>query len=180
MKAYRWTCNACDTGNDSNTTKCKNCGCPANASGEDIERHKDPEGFHKNKAEKEGKERYLKGLSAITIWIPMATAICIFRGGIESIAILFFIGIFLIIKNIDIFLHIWNTTWSRATLLVFSSLQFILFSIRSTLIDDNSSAVYWFVLFLIFLMAVQYFYFFISERGKQLFSEFFESHYVKK
>ncbi len=174
MKTYRWTCNACDAGNDSNTTSCKQCGCPDNASGEDIEKYKDPDGFHKQNTKREAKDTYFKSLMSLIVWIPMATAFCLFRGGIESIAILLFVGVFLVITNIEVFLHISANTWARATLLAFFSLQFILFSIRLTLIDDNSDAVYWMVFIMLIVWITQYVYFFKSKRGRNLFADYIE------
>lgn len=49
MSGYRWTCQACQAGNEPNLDKCELCGCPANAGAEDIERHKNPEGLNRRK-----------------------------------------------------------------------------------------------------------------------------------
>lgn len=177
MKTYRWTCNACDTGNDSNTSKCKQCGCPANASGEDIERHIDPEGFRKNKAKEEANTKYYKSLSSITLIIPMAAGACLANGGWESLAIFLFLVVYLVIMNIDLLIYLWGNSWAKKTLAVFFSVYSILFIFRLIYINENSDGVYWVVMVMMLLMAIQYFYFFVSERGKQLFNDFFESRY---
>ena len=59
MSTYRWSCNACGAGNEPEVSVCNACGCPSTASTEDIEKHRDPKGFEKNKA----KEHYSKKLT---------------------------------------------------------------------------------------------------------------------
>ncbi len=177
MKTYRWTCNACDTGNDSNATKCKQCGCPANASGEDIEKHKDPEGFHKKKAKEGASVDFYKNLTFLTLGIPMAAGACIVSGSLEFIAAFIFLVFCLIIMNIELLIYLWRNSWAKKTLAVFFSAYSLLFVFRLIFIDENSNGVYWVVLVMLGLMAIQYFYFFVSERGKQLFNDFFESHH---
>ncbi len=177
MKSYRWTCNACNTGNDSNTTKCKQCGCPANASGEDIEKHKDPEAFRKNKAKESANTKYYKSLSSLTLFIPMAAGACLASGKWESLAIFLFLVVYLVVINIELLIYLWGNNWAKKMFIAFFSAYSILFLFRLIFINENSDGVYWVVLGMILLMAIQYFYFFVSERGKQLFNDFFESNY---
>ena len=173
MKTYRWTCNACEAGNDSNTTKCKLCGCPANASGEEIEQRINPKG----KAKKEEHARYIKSLYSISVGFPMATGFCLIKGGVESFAILLFASVILAVTSFEVIKHLWTNIWARKTLGIFFGLNLILFLIRLAFIDNGSDAVYWMVLLMLITSAFQYFYFFRSERGEDLFNEYFESKY---
>ena len=47
MVGYRWTCNACHTGNSPDADLCTKCGCFATADSEEIDKHLDPQGYEK-------------------------------------------------------------------------------------------------------------------------------------
>lgn len=169
MAGYRWTCQACQAGNEPNLAKCEFCGCSANASSEDIEKHLNPEAFKKNKA----KEQYSKSLF-IYFFIPFFAAIHAINGTYESLLLLLGLTVAISIKNIKLLKHIWDDSWARTSLITISSLFSVSILIRIFLIPDNSSLVWWSALSYVFLATFSFYYFFSSKNGKRVFNEYYE------
>ncbi|MEI8640442.1 hypothetical protein P4S68_02585 [Pseudoalteromonas sp. Hal099] len=101
MKGYRWTCNACSVGNASNETHCSKCGCSATAGTEDIEKHKNPEGFKKRKTIEEYKKQLLP-----LLFSPFFLVIYMHNGKFEIALLLFVAVAFIITKNLKLLLYI--------------------------------------------------------------------------
>ncbi|KIO38091.1 hypothetical protein [Shewanella sp. cp20] len=168
MVGYRWTCQACEAGNEPNLDKCEFCGCPANAGSEDIEKHTSPEGFKKRKA----KEQYSNSLF-IYFFIPFFAAIHAVNGRYETLLLLLGITAAFSYKNIKLITHIWNDDWARTSLITISSLFLASILIRIFLIPDNSDLVWWSALFHFLLIPFSSYYFFKSKNGKRVFSEYY-------
>ncbi|WP_163131045.1 hypothetical protein [Agarivorans sp. Alg241-V36] len=168
MVGYRWTCQACESGNEANLDKCAFCGCPANAGSEDIEKHTNPEGFKKKKA----KEQYSNSLF-IYFFIPFFAAIYALNGRYESLLLLIGITAVISIKNIKLLRHIWSDNWARTTLISISSLFLISILVRIFIIPDNSPFVWWSALFYFLLAPSSFYYFFSSQNGKRVFREYY-------
>jgi hypothetical protein len=170
MSGYRWTCQACQAGNEPNLDRCEFCGCPANAGSEDIEKHINPEGFKKKKA----KEEYSNSLF-IYFLIPFFAAIHVVNGRHESLIILLGITAVVSVKNIKLLTHIWRDVWARNSLITISSLFLVSILVRIFIIPDESPLVWWSALFYFILAPSSFYYFFNSKNGKRVFSE----HYAK-
>ncbi len=168
MVGYRWTCQACEAGNEPNLDKCEFCGCPANAGSEDIEKHTSPDGFKKKKA----KEQYSNSLF-IYFFIPFFAAIHAVNGRYETLLLLLGITVAFSYKNIKLLTHIWNDDWARTSLITISSLFLASILIRIFLIPDNSDLVWWSALFHFLLTPISFYYFFNSHNGKRVFSEYY-------
>lgn len=168
MVGYRWTCQACESGNEPHLDKCAFCGCPANAGSEDIEKHNNPEGFKKKKA----KEEYSKSLF-IYFLIPCFAAIYAVNGRYESLLLTFGVTTAVSFKNIKLLSHIWRDNWARTSLITISSLFLALILVRMFFIPDNSGLVSWLVLSNFLLGSLSYHYFFKSKNGKRVFSEYY-------
>ncbi len=168
MKGYRWTCNACRFGNDSNKTHCTNCGCSSTAGTEDIEKHKNPEGFNKRTKIEEYKKQVLP-----LLFSPCFLAIYMHNGKIE-IALLLFVSVsFLITKNLKLLQYICTDKKAKTMLVTFSSVLLVFFLVRIYLIPNNSSLVGWGLMFY-FIFTLGFLFYF--SKGK-LFSRLFEQFY---
>jgi hypothetical protein len=168
MVGYKWTCQACQAGNEPNLDKCEICGCPASAGAEDIEKHTNPEGFKKKKA----KEQYSNSLF-IYFFIPFFAAIHAVNGRFESLIILLGIAAVVSFKNIKLLTHIWSDNWARPSLITISTLFLASILVRIFLIPDNSDLVWWSALFYFLLAPFSFYYFFNSKNGKRVFSEYY-------
>ncbi|MBO9492004.1 hypothetical protein J7384_16710 [Endozoicomonas sp. G2_1] len=168
MSGYRWTCQACQTGNEPNFDQCQFCGCPANAGSEDIEKHINPEGFKKKKA----KEQYSNSLF-VYFFIPFFAAIYAVNGRHESLVILLGMAVVVTINNIKLLTHIWNDRWARNSLIVIASLFLASILVRIFIIPNNSPLVWWSALFYFLLAPSSFYYFFYSRNGKRVFNEYY-------
>jgi len=168
MSEYRWTCQACQAGNEPNLKKCEFCGCAANAGAEDIEKYTNPEGFKKKKT----KEQYSNVLF-IYCFIPFFAVIYALNGRHENLIIFLGIMVAVSVNNIKLFTHIWNDNWARTTLITISSLLLISILVRIFLIPNESPLVWWFVLFYCLLTPSSSYYLFNSKNGKRVFSEYY-------
>lgn len=168
MSGYRWTCQACQAGNEPNLDKCEFCGCPANAGTEDIEKHKNPEGLKKRKA----KEQYSNSLF-IYFFIPFFAAIHAVNSRYETLIILLGLTAVFSVKNMKLLIHIWNDHWARNTLITISSLFLASILIRIFIIPNDSPLVWWSALFYFLLAPSSFYYFFNSQNGKRVFSEYY-------
>jgi len=170
MKGYRWTCNACSVGNDSNESHCTKCGCSSTAGTEDIEKHRNPEGFKKSKTIEEYKKQLLP-----LLFSPFFLAIYMHNGKFE-IALLLFVSVaFLIIKNLKLLLYICNDKKAKTMLIMFSGTLLLFILTRIYLIPNSSNVVGWGVLFYFVFTFGFMFYF---TKGKR-FNMLLEQHYKK-
>jgi len=168
MIGYRWTCLACQAGNEPNLDKCEFCGCPASAGAEDIEKHTDPEKFKEKKA----KEQYLNSLF-IYFFIPFFSAIHAVNGSYGSLVLILGITAVVSFKNIKLLAHIWRDNWARFSLITISGLFLVSILFRIFLIPDNSDLVWWLVIYYFLLAPFSFYYFFYSKNGKRVFSEYY-------
>ena len=169
MKGYRWTCNACSVGNAPNETHCSNCGCSSTAGTEDIEKHKNPEGFKKRKTIEEYKQQLLP-----LLFSPFFLVIYMHNGKFEIALLLFVSVVFLITKNIKLFLYIVNDKKAKNILITFTCTLLLFILTRIYLIPDNSSAVGWGVLFYFIFTFGFMFYFTKGKRFNNLLDKFYQ------
>tara|TARA_R110002012_G_scaffold320517_1_gene544356 strand:- start:42 stop:557 length:516 start_codon:yes stop_codon:yes gene_type:complete len=169
MKGYRWTCNACSIGNDSINTHCTSCGCSSTASTEDIERHKNPEGFKKDRKIEEYKKQIVP-----LLFSPFLLAVYLHNGSMEIALVLFASVAFIITKNFKMLQHICNDKKAKAMLLTFSCTLLLFILTRIYLIPDNSSAVGWGILFYFVFTFGFMFYFTKGKRFNKLLEQYYK------
>jgi hypothetical protein len=169
MQGYRWTCNACNIGNASNQTHCTNCGCSSTAGAEDIEKHKNPEGFKKDKTIEEYKKQIMP-----LLFSPFFLVIYMHNGKFE-IALLLLVSVaFLITKNSKLLQHLYSDKKAKNMLLTFSCILLLFILLRIYVIPDDSDFVVWGVLFY-FVFALGFiFYFTKSKRFNMLFEQYYK------
>ncbi|WP_077343649.1 hypothetical protein [Pseudocolwellia agarivorans] len=169
MKGYRWTCNACSVGNASNETHCSLCGCSATAGTEDIEKHKNPEGFKKRKTIEEYKKQLLP-----LLFSPFFLVIYMHNGKFEIALLLFVAVAFIITKNLKLLLYISTDKKAKTMLITFSCTLLLFILTRIYLIPDNSSAVGWGVLFYFTFTFGFMFYFTKGKRFNNLLEQYYK------
>tara|TARA_Y100000588_G_scaffold384946_1_gene477263 strand:+ start:3440 stop:3970 length:531 start_codon:yes stop_codon:yes gene_type:complete len=170
MSGYRWTCQACQAGNEPNLDKCEFCGCPANAGAEDIERHKNPEGFNRRKTVEEYKRKVLP-----LLFSPCFFAIYMHSGKVETALLLFVTFFFLITRNIKLLKYIFLNKKAKNILITFSSAMLSFFLARFYLIPHDSPLVGWGLMFY-FIFSLGFVLYF--SKGN-LFNTLFDQYYKK-
>ena len=169
MPDYRWTCNACESGNEAADDLCYNCGCASTAGGpESIEKYLDPKKYFKRRAH----EDYKKDLMHF-FFVPFFAVVFVFNGNIISFFLLAFSVFILITKRTPLLKHIWSDIWARNTIVVLTTAYTAIILIRILFIPNDSELVKWIAILTMVLPAFMYFYFFKSERGKDVFDRFY-------
>ena len=169
MPSYRWTCNACESGNEASDDLCHNCGCASNAGGsEEIEKYSNPKKYFKITA----REKYIRDLMFF-FFIPFFAVVFVFSGNVVSLLFLAFSAFLLITKRSRLIKHIWNDIWARNTIVALTAVYTSIFLVRILFVSNDSELIKWLALLAMALPVFMYFYFFKSERGKNVFDRYY-------
>ncbi|MBU0913475.1 MAG: zinc finger Ran-binding domain-containing protein [Gammaproteobacteria bacterium] len=169
MVGYRWTCNACSASNEANTDICAQCGCSATASGDDIARHIDPEGYKKKEAEK-----IYEASLARFLFSPFFLVLFALTGRLEMLGLLIISVVISVRANIELIKFNFSNMWFRRTFLTISALLTLLIFARIGFISDDSSLVGWIAFGIVLLLVITYYILFKSRRGKELFDRYYQ------
>ena len=174
MASYRWTCNACGSGNEPETTHCSKCECSATAGAEEIEKHKNPEAFRKKKA--------YKSYESYTTILVAFPAFLLFYSVTRSFVVLILLVISAVLSGViqfKLLALLWRTRWARITIVTSATFLTLMLSIRVFFIEDESNLV-WLIVFLnLMVMAFCYYSLFKSQRGKLLFEEYYNKNFTR-
>lgn len=175
MASYRWTCNACGSGNEPDTTHCSKCKCSATAGAEEIEKHKNPEAFRKKKSYKS-----YESYTTVLVALPVFLIIYAVNRNFETLALLIVSTALSGIIQFKLIALLWRTLWARLTILTSATLLTLILSVRVFFIEDESDLVWLSVVLLVSVMTYTYYSLFKSQRGKLLFEEYYNQTLKKK
>ena len=168
MASYRWTCNACGSGNEPQVEYCEKCNCSATAGAEEIEKHKNPEAFRKKKNYKIY-ESYMAVIVSIPFFIVLYSVNRSYEVLLFLVASAFISGII----QFKLIVFMWNTIWARFTIITSSILLVLILLIRMFFIEDESHLVWLIVVLNTVIMTFTYYSLLKSRRGKLLFEAYY-------
>ncbi|MDT0593222.1 hypothetical protein [Glaciecola petra] len=169
MVRYNWTCNACGLGNEPNSSICKNCGCEAGASAEEVEKHNDPEGFKK----KQFKNSFQKDLGQL-LFLPFSIVLVTFTGRLVFAALII-LSIFSLLKfQKKLLSFIFSDLWLRKVIMAASIGMALLLMVRIVFIPDDSVLVIWLSVGIVLGLAIAYLLLFKTSKGKLAFERYYQ------
>ncbi|WP_218313345.1 hypothetical protein, partial [Alteromonas antoniana] len=170
LVGYKWRCTACESLNESSTSICRKCGCPAGASVEEVEQHLNPEKVRTDKV----RNAFDKKLTQL-LFLPFSAVIFSLTGRLEFLAVLALSSVFFFKTQSSFISFLKTEKWLRNVLVSCSILLVILIASRILFIPDNSIFVGWLSFGYLIITVFAYFLLFKHQRGKEAFSRYYQA-----
>ena len=122
--------------------------------------------------QKNSKRKIYKGFNAFLFYSIFAV-VFVFSGNVVSLLFLAFSAFLLITKRSRLIKHIWNDIWARNTIVALTAVYTSIFLVRILFVSNGSELIKWLALLAMALPVFMYFYFFKSERGKNVFDRYY-------